>query len=212
MRAALTEQRNAELSETQKRERKRRRHKEEKRRNSTKDAFAKLNLLEAKFVLELVKHPERSRKDAIRRCLPEIEEDRTIAKLADSLWRRPVVRAAHEAYVLDAMNIAGMEVGHVLKELAKVALLPDVMLEGKPTYRDKLDALRQLTALAHLLPGNVVDGQRTSITDLIVQAGRRGITHDADQNTAGSQTGIPSEAGAGSLDGGGAPEAAAVEG
>jgi len=85
-------------------------------------------------------------------------------------WRlkqKPIIRAALHKLASEAMIKAGIESGQVVTEWARLALMPDFMLEGKPRWSDKMSALSKLAEMLKLIDRNKPSTRELSIIQLI---------------------------------------------
>lgn len=156
--------------------------KEEFRQRRTKDAYHHCTPIERRFARIIATDPDCNRNEALRRAGFKARDAKQISAQATRLYKRPIVRAAIWELVSSELDAAKIEGAQVIREAAYLAFLPAHMIEGKPTWRDKIESQKLLAALLGLEDRTVLHRHEFSYATLVHNAARRGrerLTVDA---------------------------------
>ena len=143
---------------------------QEKREEQTKSAFYYLTPQELRFVQS--KAEGKTDEESIRIAGYRGAGGRARVR-AHRIMQRPVVRAALYELLSRSWDEAKISVTQVLKETAFLAFMPPDMLEGKPTWGLKKEALKMLGDYQKLFERAAPQAGPRSIVQLIVQAGAK---------------------------------------
>lgn len=139
------------------------------RQLQTKSALYHLTPQELRFVKSIAVGA--STKDAISAAGYRGDGERARVR-GWRLMQRPVVRAAIYELKVQAFDKASIEVTQWLRETAAIAFMPPEMIEGKPRWSDKMNALAKIGEFQKFLNNQPTSSREVSVITLITQSAK----------------------------------------
>lgn len=137
------------------------------RQNETKSALYHLTPKELKFVKAVATGMNHT--EAIKSAGWRTDGDRAKMR-SHRLMKQPVIRAALYELMVQSFDKSQIEVTQWLREVASIAFMPGDMLEGKPRWADKHNALKMVGEFQKLLEKSAPTTREVSIINLITQS------------------------------------------
>ena len=111
---------------------------------------------------------------------------------AHQLMKKPLIQAALYDLTSKAWEQAGITVNQVIQQTAEIAFLPRELLDGKPTFNNKVLALKLLSEQMKILdrkkPGQTPEN---SVIALILKAARGAVTDVVGGGGSSGSQGVP---------------------